>query len=391
MVFREAVLEALLGWRGAGAETRVELLRSLCGGIRPRSFLTNAAALILLAALLLQEAGGLAPGVWLAALLVGGLLPRLYATYLCRRQDYSNPERKALGFVLISLIYGLTWGAGPWLLLPALDGLLLGVLLILMVFGAIMGPYASMPGLLWVRLLSTGVPTLLAAAVHGNGQLLFVCAVLGVWLGLRMDIWGAYHRSLREQIELRQALAHANWRKDMDNRKLRHWAETDALTGVGNRRLFMADLARLRVPAALIIFDIDHFKAINDQHGHTVGDELLKQLCQLVQSELRVGDVLTRIGGEEFAVVLHDISEHEALEVAERVRRRVSGHAFEGGSQPLGMTLSLGLAVIGEPRAEVDGTGLVAAADQALYAAKRAGRNTVRAAAVQASELPLGA
>jgi diguanylate cyclase (GGDEF)-like protein len=165
-------------------------------------------------------------------------------------------------------------------------------------------------------------------------------------------------------------------------------ASTDPLTGMFNRRGFAEACARLIEreatagrPVTVLIFDIDHFKGINDRFGHAAGDEILKLFATVVVNNLRITDLSGRIGGEEFAALLPCSLEEGAL-AAERVREVFanSGIAVEDG--PVDTTVSIGVAG-GPAGTELD--VLLAAADTALYQAKRAGRNRVEAA----EELPL--
>jgi len=130
-----------------------------------------------------------------------------------------------------------------------------------------------------------------------------------------------------------------------------------------------------REPTAIIIFDLDRFKSINDWYGHLAGDEVLTSFCRLATSHLRPNDLFGRIGGEEFASLLPDTGEDDAIWLAERVRR-----AFEASSHPIGQrairsTVSVGVAISDEEYSDL--SALLAAADRALYRAKALGRNRV--------------
>lgn len=156
-------------------------------------------------------------------------------------------------------------------------------------------------------------------------------------------------------------------------------AERDPLTGLGNRRLLerrIHELMPLQTrdcrPLVLAQIDVDHFKRVNDQHGHAVGDAVLVALAQLLRGNSRAADVLVRLGGEEFLLVFPDTSPELAVEVCERLRQRVEDHriALADGSE-LGITISIGVACA--PPYDLD--VLMNQADAALYAAKHAGRN----------------
>jgi two-component system cell cycle response regulator len=164
-------------------------------------------------------------------------------------------------------------------------------------------------------------------------------------------------------------------------RELRELATRDALTGLLNRRAFDAVLAeevdrarRLGHPLTLVILDLDHFKTINDTHGHAAGDAVLVAAAKVLEAEVRSIDRVARIGGEEFAVVLMETGADEGLIVARRLVDRVRARTvtLESGVS-LNFTASAGVAALpayGEPE-----TTLPAAADKALYAAKNAGRD----------------
>ncbi|MGQ0800715.1 MAG: diguanylate cyclase [Pseudomarimonas sp.] len=159
-------------------------------------------------------------------------------------------------------------------------------------------------------------------------------------------------------------------------------ATHDALTGLFNRRQFSDLLAseaargmRREPHTVLAIIDVDHFKRINDRFGHLEGDGVLKKLADILRSHVRAGDVLARIGGEEFAVLMADTDIEQAKLFAERVREAVEASIFTPGAEPQTMTVSVGLAALSKTRREP--TELMRAADRALYAAKETGRNRV--------------
>ena len=169
---------------------------------------------------------------------------------------------------------------------------------------------------------------------------------------------------------------------DRFNDELSRLAMLDPLTGVFNRRTFeeraqhvIAEAAREMKPLSLLAVDIDHFKHVNDEFGHEGGDEALRLVVALMQQTLAEGQILSRIGGEEFAVLLPGADEDDASETAERLRRHLERSPVQVDGRVLHLRISAGVATIG-PDLENLST-LLRAADRALYAAKRAGRNRV--------------
>ena len=159
--------------------------------------------------------------------------------------------------------------------------------------------------------------------------------------------------------------------------QVKRMADTDALTGIANRRTFQTILERELSRASrngeqvtLVMFDIDHFKSINDTHGHQMGDDVLKKVAATLAEGCRDFDVAARYGGEEFVIVLPSCSSKESLVVAERMRRSI-GEA----DNPIPITASAGVATY--PTHAADPEKLIAAADEALYESKRAGRDRV--------------
>jgi diguanylate cyclase (GGDEF)-like protein len=164
--------------------------------------------------------------------------------------------------------------------------------------------------------------------------------------------------------------------------ELERLAATDPLTGVWNRRMLeqlvtsqLADARRHFRPVSALLIDADHFKLINDGFGHDVGDAALKALAADVRSHLRPGDLIGRLGGEEFLVVLAGAASAEAVAVAERLRESVAALAIDVHGIALKLSISIGVATLADT--SHDFGALVRRADEAMYEAKRAGRNRV--------------
>ena len=168
-------------------------------------------------------------------------------------------------------------------------------------------------------------------------------------------------------------------------RQLYESSMRDALTGVFNRRYYLQRLAseiafavRHKTPLSVVMLDLDHFKNVNDSHGHPAGDRLLARVAEAVSASLRSEDVLARVGGEEFAVLLRNTDHREALIVAERVRAAVAGASTTVGERVVSTTVSAGVASASDLTGPASHEGLLALADERLYKAKAAGRNAVR-------------
>jgi diguanylate cyclase (GGDEF)-like protein len=157
----------------------------------------------------------------------------------------------------------------------------------------------------------------------------------------------------------------------------------DGLTQISNKRHFLETLdreiargQRYQRPLSLVMFDLDHFKNINDTYGHLAGDYVLKYLASAVKGRIRREDVFARYGGEEFAIVLPEITVATALTFAEKVRQLVEQHEFRFEKTRIEVTISVGVA--GTELQDIDAETLIKRADEQLYAAKSAGRNQVR-------------
>lgn len=164
------------------------------------------------------------------------------------------------------------------------------------------------------------------------------------------------------------------------NKELEHLSRTDMLTGLYSRRHLEEELARRhrdslrhQDPLCVVVLDIDHFKGINDTHGHAAGDEVLRIFSVWLREELRAGDIGGRWGGEEFLLILARTDPDDAVSVAKRVRRRTSAEPLVFAGRSIPVTLSGGCAA--GPADTPD--ALVALADAQLYQAKLAGRDRI--------------
>ncbi|MEZ4503074.1 MAG: GGDEF domain-containing protein [Dehalococcoidia bacterium] len=198
------------------------------------------------------------------------------------------------------------------------------------------------------------------------------------------DVATVLLRANEALLELSLQSAEETIRAERQNRNLALDATTDALTGIANRRRFdqfLDEQVRAAIdqdqPLSLLFLDLDHFKRLNDTHGHVAGDRMLTQVAAALRSEVRVADLLARYGGEEFCVVMPNAGAAAATAAAERLRQaveQVTVNQVDGN--PIGTTVSVGVVTFVHDRHE-SAVELLADADAALYVAKRAGRNQV--------------
>jgi diguanylate cyclase (GGDEF)-like protein len=244
------------------------------------------------------------------------------------------------------------------------------------------------PGRAWTPAAQTPVVRVIPAwhergSVRALAGLALLAALLGGW---RYSLLRARQR--REELERAvaartAALDRANERLRSANAALLEESRTDALTGVGNRRALMPQLAECG-QCALLLLDLDHFKALNDRHGHALGDLVLVQTTALLRRELAAEAMLARWGGEEFLVLWPGLELMAALEAAEQVRGAVAGADFGApGGAALRITCSIGVALHPPAAGPCDWQLALELADRALYRAKAAGRDRVEAATLE--------
>jgi diguanylate cyclase (GGDEF)-like protein len=180
------------------------------------------------------------------------------------------------------------------------------------------------------------------------------------------------------------------WEIEEVNRR----AETDPLTGLANRRRFDESLRRelshsdrFGHPLSLVLVDIDHFKRVNDSHGHEAGDAVLRTISRMLADGVRTVDLCARFGGEELAILLPQTTAAGAFELADRLRRRIAGRPIEFNEAEIAVTASFGVASY--PDVVHSGDALFQAADAALYEAKHNGRNCVRLAGTTQSAITI--
>ncbi len=183
---------------------------------------------------------------------------------------------------------------------------------------------------------------------------------------------------LRARVNAHYALAHTG-----SGQLLSAQAASDPLTGLKNRQAFfdrcceaLPAAARLRSDVSVLLVDVDHFKRINDEHGHSAGDAVLISLARLLESVLRDNDMVARLGGEEFAVLMPNTNRLTAAVIAERIRKAAQEKRFQIAGQPLSLTVSIGVASYNAEAVETI-EELLQIADKRVYLAKNLGRNRI--------------
>lgn len=279
-----------------------------------------------------------APALWLAACLVPGFIESL---------SYRVALSSSLLAPLIAMSAFEFWRGR--------DEKLLSRWAIIALFTSLALIFAARIPMLWLAPFPFGAlppePTVIAAF---NVIMFFHTIVLAVLLVA----------ITKERLELEQ----------------RTRAQTDSLTGALNRRAFMSRGRRLVLrhqrnadPLCLLFLDLDHFKSLNDRYGHSGGDDVLMKFVAVVHDNIRPGDFLFRIGGEEFCCLLPATSVEQAFLVAERIRHRFAGETMDIAGTPVKATVSVGIAATEVSGYDID--TLMRKADAAVYAAKRQGRN----------------
>lgn len=210
-------------------------------------------------------------------------------------------------------------------------------------------------------------------------KLLFAIGVLlatAIFFGL-FFIYPLLRTQVKEEGKLRAMTAKLSAR----SQTLEQAALTDGLTGIQNRRYFddalkeyLREFKRIDRPVGLMILDLDHFKRVNDTHGHHVGDDVLRAVANCLQDITRYHDVVARLGGEEFAVVAPNMDSDMLVKLAERIRRAIAATTVFSGNVGLKITASVGLAIWDKRESAEE---FFRRADEHLYDAKKQGRNRV--------------
>ena len=192
----------------------------------------------------------------------------------------------------------------------------------------------------------------------------------------------AFSESVRPTLEVLASHMSVSLANARMLKRLEEQATTDGMTGLLNKRTLMSEAdrrikiaTRFKKPLSLLVVDIDHFKKVNDNYGHDVGDVVIKGMGDVLRRIKRDTDIVGRFGGEEFVIVCEQTDEEGAVNLAERIRRELRATTFQTELGPLSVTCSLGVAPF--PAAGRDWETLFKATDEALYVSKRSGRDQV--------------
>jgi diguanylate cyclase (GGDEF)-like protein len=280
------------------------------------------------------------------AISLGILISGLISIMAWLDQGYESPYYAGLNLVILGCSFLFSW---PWRLMIGFNMLLYGFYMVPLLIGSI-------------AIQDTGVAI--------TNQFFLLSTIL-------ISVIAQQHRLAQEKKDF---LAIQHHQELLQQAKT--LAATDPLTGLYNRRQMftlgayeLGHARRLKKPLSALVIDIDHFKQINDTYGHQAGDEVLQAAAHVFQSNLRQEDILARMGGDEFVVLLPSTEVHVAASVAERMRLAMKSLSISNLQLPLQITVSMGVAPLTPDILNLD--DLLLRADEALYAAKRAGRARV--------------
>jgi diguanylate cyclase (GGDEF)-like protein len=311
--------------------------------------------------------------IWLGILFISTLVRlHLYLFHFRNEQDALEVLRRAKPYVATLIASTLIWGGGALLIMPkdSLLGQVFTLFVLIGMAGGVLATYSAYRSTAIAGMLSILLPATLW--LYFQHDKLHLGMAIGATIFIVVTLRGAkilsdaMHHNFHLGYELKQAHEIAD-----------ALARTDSLTGINNRRAFfergeqiVSYCARNRLPLSAIVMDVDHFKRINDTQGHHFGDLTLHQIGKILKTEFRKSDVLGRLGGEEFAILMPDTPLDQAQALAEKLRLTIAATPIASLDKQLSITVSIGIA-----SGIYDLATLLPKADSAMYQAKSEGRN----------------
>lgn len=373
-------LTPITPWPAAGsleAHIRAEEVRVVFMQAPPAQLISVVAAAVICYALW-DVADHTALIVWIA--LIGlSVVGRISLALAFRRHLPTLEQMPAweTAFIVSLGIVSLIWGLGGWLVMPAnsLVHQAIVYFFLMGVAGGAVATYSAHSLATAVAVCALMLPVTIAFAAQNVLELRTLAAGGVLYIAAALRSTRSFGFFLRQTFQLSYELNQAYGRA-------RELSRTDDLTGLANRRAFVEmgtaaldQAKRYDRALSLVMFDIDRFKLINDTYGHAAGDDVLRAVAGAAQQAARAADTPSRLGGEEFALLLPETSAAAALTLAERLRRDVAALAVAHNGTALQCTCSFGVAERSAATSNLD--ALLGAADAALYRAKEAGRNRV--------------
>ncbi|MBS3972882.1 MAG: GGDEF domain-containing protein [Erysipelotrichia bacterium] len=260
-------------------------------------------------------------------------------------------------FIIVSMMIALVVLMPPWM----------SVMMFLSLFGA----------------FYVGITMFVKDSIVLTSNILNGVTVIGMGIGLSNIMWYYYTKNVKQRKQIEEQNFNLELQKielEQLNFRLNILASTDSMTQLLNRREFEnivnteLNIGNNDFVSSVLIVDIDHFKQLNDQYGHLIGDELLKQFSTLLKAVLRDRDLIARWGGDEFVIMLHDANPNEAFKIAERLRSNIMKHVFNIENNLIQLTSSFGISALDTEEMEPLYSSYLKA-DKALYQAKDLGRN----------------
>ena len=369
---------------------RAACIRAVC----PRTWVTIVSGPIgaaILMQLIIHDGSAVRAVSWFLTVVATRMLARSREQRFALQADDPTP-RQRWAFFGAQTFHGIVWGTGPWVLQLHQERSQVAFFVVMMV--VVLVAMAAMSSYLpcaiaftWPIVASVSALPRATASYRSPGVIVGVLVICGLGLRYAIEAYRTFIGSVESQREVarlvveldtaRLQVERTNASLLATNDRLNEMARRDSLTSLLNRRAMTERLEALRGPAGwsrswfYAVFDIDHFKSINDTYGHLAGDQALVAVAQTMAEQIRAADCLARIGGEEFGLLIVDATYEDALQMVERVLRSVEALDSDVGQ----VTVSAGMA-----RGRGDIEELYAAADAALYEAKRTGRNRLIAA-----------